>query len=162
MSPILHIRHHKRFPQLLHIGSRTRSPGSLPAPHSTRCPYVSFAPPYVPSKRDRHHLIPQQRHHPSHRPHKSFRLARPPVHVLRPIDPRQLLWAAPLANHLSPQSLPTFTDRQQPTILALRPYSPASARKPQPRTSSQTPRPPVPAARLCRRALPLDPSPLPP
>src|ERR1700733_12213701 len=46
---------------------------------------------YISTKLHRHRLTPKHRHHPPHRPHKPLRLSRPPVHVLRPIDARQLL-----------------------------------------------------------------------
>ena len=71
----------------------------------------------LPAELDRHNHLAQQRQQPAHWPHKSLRPARPPGHILRPVDPRQLLRQF-LGNHLRRRASRLHRSRRQ--VLALR------------------------------------------
>ena len=97
LPPHLHIRHHVSLLKRRLIRMRPlHHHGRLAMQHPMPVRNVSRRPP---RKAHRHHRLAQQRQHPSHRPHKPLRLAWSPVHVLRPVDRRQLLWQL-RRNHL--------------------------------------------------------------
>ncbi len=109
------------------------------SPCSTRCPRLAF-PAANPGNLHRHHGGIQQRHNPPHRPHKPLRLARAPVHVLRPVKAQHFLGQISAPAPLSPSGPAASPSRPH-----TRPWasSPFQARKPQRRPSSQMPpRPP--------------------
>ena len=113
LTPHLHIRHDKVFPQRLLITTRTLHlyPGisrQHPMPEG-------HIPCRLPAKCNRYSHSTKQRHHPPHRTHKPLRTPRPPVHSLRPVDPRQffrqllrdhLRRGTPRLNHRRRQVLP--------------------------------------------------------
>ena len=97
LPPRLHIRNHVRAQQRLLILTRRSNRNRLvarqhpmPARRVSRC---------LPAKAHRHHRVAQQRQQPPHRPYKPLRFPRPPRHILRPVDARQLLRQL-LRNHL--------------------------------------------------------------